>query len=100
MSARVLLVDDEPAIARSLTHPNPGIRRAMVEVLTQLPDINPQPWLLQLARDPDAEVRRTAITILASSQHASITRWLEQIRETETQPNVAAALDDLLRWRR
>jgi hypothetical protein len=92
--------DNTLALARKLTDADPRVRQQLADLLPQLAGVDPQPWLVHLAQDANPEVRRTAITVLASSNQASVTQWLEQIRDAETDPHVAAAIDDLLRKRR
>ena len=92
--------DNTLALARKLTDADPRVRQKLADLLPQLAGVDPQPWLVHLAHDPHPEVRRTAITVLASSDQASVTHWLEHIRDEETDPRVSATIDDLLRKRR
>lgn len=87
------------ALARSLTNADPQVRIELAEKLPQIDGIDPQPWLLQLSRDENAEVRRAAVTVIASSNDASVTRWLAELRDAESDPRVAATIDKLLRRR-
>jgi hypothetical protein len=55
-------------LARQLVHPDPRERRKLAEQLPRLTNVDPRPWLLQLAEDEDQEVRRTAAGILQAAR--------------------------------
>jgi hypothetical protein len=55
-------------LAKLLVHPDPRERRKLAEQLPRLANIDPRPWLLQLAEDDDLEVRRTAAGILQAAR--------------------------------
>jgi hypothetical protein len=55
-------------LARQLVHPDSRERRQLAERLPRLTNIDPGPWLRQLAEDEDADVRRTAAGILQASR--------------------------------
>jgi hypothetical protein len=55
-------------LAKQLVHPDPRERRKLAEQLPRLANIDPRPWLLQLAEDDDLEVRRTAEGILQAAR--------------------------------
>lgn len=62
---------DENALklARALDHADPRVRQQLCEALPGMSDIDPAPWLWELAEDSDDEVRRTARGILAASSN-------------------------------
>lgn len=55
-------------LAKHLIHPDPIQRRKLAEQLPRLTNVDPRPWLLQLAEDEDATVRRTAAGILQAAR--------------------------------
>jgi hypothetical protein len=55
-------------LAKQLVHPDPIQRRKLAEQLPRLTNVDPRPWLLQLAEDEDATVRRTAAGILQAAR--------------------------------
>lgn len=59
--------DRDVELALRLTDPDPKIRKALGQNVQELVDIDPAPWLLWLSEDPAVEVRRTAISIMATS---------------------------------
>jgi hypothetical protein len=59
---------DHLPLAKQLVHPDPRERRKLAEQLPRLANIDPRPWLLQLAEDDDLDVRRTAAGILQAAR--------------------------------
>jgi hypothetical protein len=55
-------------LAKQLVHPDPSERRKLAEQLPRLTNVDPRPWLLQLAEDEDPSVRRTAAGILQAAR--------------------------------
>lgn len=55
-------------LAKQLVHPDPRERRKLAEQLPRLTNVDPRPWLLQLAEDDDQDVRRTAAGILQAAR--------------------------------
>jgi len=87
-------------IARRLTHPEPQIRKELANALPQLPGVDAQPWLEELAADRDPEVRRVAISILGSDANPQVDAWLRERRREERDPRVAEMIDEILEKRR
>lgn len=61
-------------LAKQLVHPDPRERRKLAEQLPRLANIDPRPWLLQLAEDDDLDVRRTAAGILQAARPGTDSR--------------------------
>lgn len=61
-------------LAKQLVHPDPRERQKLAEQLPRLTNIDPRPWLLQLAEDDDLDVRRTAAGILQASRPGADSR--------------------------
>jgi hypothetical protein len=56
-------------LARALHDPDPQVRRALVEAIPTISDIDQAAWLWQLAEDEDANVRQAALNILSTSNN-------------------------------
>jgi len=69
--------DVEIELARQLTHPDAGVRRALARALPAAVGVDAAPWLLELSRDTNADVRLEAITLLATTGDPAL---LEQLR--------------------
>lgn len=55
-------------LAKQLVHPDAKERRKLAEQLPRMTNVDPRPWLLQLAEDEDQTVRRTAAGILQAAR--------------------------------
>ena len=55
-------------LALQLVHPDPRERRKLAEKLPRMTNVDPRPWLRQLAEDEDQDVRRTAAGILQATK--------------------------------
>ncbi len=61
------LTDRHLALARQLLDPDPAVRRRLARQLPEVPGLDAAAWLVLLSRDTDAEVRLTALTLLATT---------------------------------
>jgi hypothetical protein len=86
----------ELAAARRLGSPEPADRQKLADALSSLP-ISPVRWLLWLSHDKDAEVRRSAVSLMATSTDPRLTGRLREMRATERDRRVCALID---RWSR
>jgi HEAT repeat protein len=59
--------DVQLELARQLFDPDPRVRMCLVERLPSLQSVNVVPWLLQLCRDEDSDVRRAAVALIATT---------------------------------
>jgi len=66
-------------LARRATDPDPTVRRQLAESLPSLPGIDARPWLVELSYDENAQVRATAVTLMATSGDLELVHRLEQI---------------------
>jgi hypothetical protein len=71
----------------------------LVDDVLKAPGVNPRPWLMLLADDPDAKVRLAAITVMATSNDAALVELAWQRAIHDRDPRVAA-LANRLRERR
>ena len=54
-------------LARRLCNPDPSVRKRVGRAALATPGVNPVPWLVELSRDDDPEVRLTAVTLMATT---------------------------------
>ncbi len=57
----------EIEVAKRARHPDPAVRRALAHTLPDVAGMDAAPWLLELSRDPDSDVRLEAMTLLATT---------------------------------
>jgi hypothetical protein len=83
-------------IAERLVDPDARIRLQLVQWLPQAPGIDAGRWLLWLARDDEPQVRKAAITVLATASDPSLRRQLERIAQEEQDPAVLQTVRSFL----
>ena len=66
-------------LARRATDPDPKVRRELAEALPSIPGVDAKPWLVELSYDENAQVRATAVTLMATSGDLEMVQRLEQI---------------------
>lgn len=74
--------------AAELFDPNPAVRTRLARELIGVPGLNPQPWLLVLARDTNSDVRLTAITLLSTAADPSVLAEVESIARQDADQRV------------
>lgn len=82
-------------LARKLGSPDAELRAEACEELASDEGPHVRAWLLQLARDEDARVRRVAVGMLATTQDIGVHAALRSLRLTERDPQVRAMLEGL-----
>ena len=75
-------------LARRLFNADPGVRKQLARTLPELKSIDATPWLLHLSKDADAEVRLTAIALLATSGDPALLQQVEQIAAEDDDPRI------------
>ena len=75
-------------LARRLFDPNPDVRKKLVQDLPGLEGVDTVPWLLELCRDAEAEVRLAAITILATSSDPAVLDEVQQIAGRDSESSI------------
>ena len=88
------------ALARQLSDPNPAVRQDLARSLVSMTGVDAAPWLLWLADDEDAEVRLTAITLMASSGTPDLVAQAEQLANRDSDPRVRRQAEQIERLRR
>jgi len=87
-------------LAAQLFDPDPHQRRQMVRMLPELPGVDAGPWLAWLCRDPDAEVRLAAITIVATAGTPELLAEIESLARNDDDPRIQQQAEALMRLRR
>ena len=67
-------------LARQIYHPDPFVRRRVAETLPGMNQIDPLPWLKELAQDKSPQVREIARAILSTNRDPGIKAWLKEHR--------------------
>ncbi len=80
--------EDDFQLALQLTSPDPKQRIALVSDLPRLTGVDSRKWLAWLSYDENAEVRRAAVSILATSTDPTVQTHLRRIAERESDPEV------------
>jgi hypothetical protein len=88
------------ALARQLFDPDPKIRAGLARLVLELPGFPATPWLLQLSRDESAEVRRSAIALLATTGDPALVERIEEIARGDPDPHVQRQAERIARRRR
>jgi hypothetical protein len=66
-------------VGKHLASKDPEERRRWTEALPGMRGINTKDWLLLLSRDENAEVRRAAVTLMATSQDPEMLARVEEV---------------------
>jgi hypothetical protein len=88
------------ALARQLSDSNPAVRQDLARSLVSMTGVDAAPWLLWLADDEDAEVRLTAITLMASSGTPDLVAHAEQLANRDSDPRIRRQAEQIERLRR
>lgn len=75
-------------VVQRLTDPDPAIRRRWTAALPGVSGLDARPWLLWLCRDDDADVRLTAITLLATTADPDVLREIKQLSQSDPDPRI------------
>lgn len=86
-------------LARRLFDPDPRLRRDLVRMLPSLQEIDAVPWLLQLCRDADSDVRLLAITLLATSGAPGLVEQVERLARADPDPRIRRQAERLAKQR-
>lgn len=72
-------------LARRLFDPAPEARKQLLRLLPGLRTVDPLPWLLQLCRDQDNEVRLMAVSLAASSGDPALVAEVERLARQDSE---------------
>jgi len=84
-------------LALQLTDPNPTVRRELAESLPAMPGIDARTWLVWLSRDQNADVRLTAMSVMATTGDLNLMRRIEQMARRDVDPRVQRQGEQLLK---
>ncbi|MGQ9913484.1 MAG: HEAT repeat domain-containing protein [Thermogutta sp.] len=76
-------------------NPSPQRRREAVTRLWTIPDIDPLPFLFELAVDPDPAVRRDALVALGSVTNDAIRNWVVSACRLDASPEIRAMAETI-----
>jgi HEAT repeat protein len=68
--------------------PDPQVRRRLARLLPEVPGLDAVPWLVLLTRDEDAEVRLTALTLLATTGDPTLLDEVGELVRGDADPRV------------
>lgn len=88
------------ALARQLFDPDPEVRARLGRVLLGLPNVDAVPWLLQMCRDEDPEVRLAAIGLMATTDDEALLKAAEKSAREDPDPRVQQQAERIARKRR
>jgi hypothetical protein len=75
---------------KHLTSKDADERRRWAEALPGMRGVDAKSWLLWLSRDEHAVIRRTAVTLMATSQDPQLLRRVEQVAREDADPDTRA----------
>lgn len=85
----------ELEVAERLFDPDPAVRRQLARNLPSIPGIDAAPWLVQMARDQDAEVRRTAAALLVTTGDPALLEELRRMAREDPDAGIREQLERL-----
>lgn len=84
-------------LARRLFHPDSQTRKQLVQLLPTIPNLDAVPWLMELSRDADPQVRLAAITLMATSGEPALMSRLRRVSELDPDLTVRRRAGEILR---
>jgi len=85
----------ELEVAERLFDPDPAVRRQLARSLPSIPGIDAAPWLVHMARDQDAEVRRTAAALLVTTGDPALLEELRRMAREDPDAGIREQLERL-----
>jgi hypothetical protein len=89
--------DVELELARQLVDPDPVVRKQLAQAVPRLQSIDAAPWLMWLCHDSDAEVRMTAITLLATTGDMALLERVEAMARQDSDPRIRDLAEQIAR---
>lgn len=87
-------------LARWMFDPDPAMRMRLVRLLPGLPNVDAVPWLLQLTRDEDPQVRLAAIGLMATTGDPAVLEAIETIAREDPDPRIRGQAERVSQRRR
>ncbi|MCG8585515.1 MAG: HEAT repeat domain-containing protein [Pirellulales bacterium] len=88
--------DRDFLLAAKLADADPAVRARLARVLPRISSVAVSPWLWWLTEDANAQVRLTAISMLATSGNPEVRQRLRRLADGESDPRVAEQLRKIL----
>lgn len=86
-------------LARRLFDPDPAVRKRMARSLPGLRSVDAAVWLLPLCRDPDADVRMTAVTLMATTGDPGLLEQVEALARQDDDSRIRDLADQIAQQR-
>jgi hypothetical protein len=86
-------------LARRLFDPNPEVRKRLVQELPGLQGVDAVPWLMELCRDAETEVRLAAIAFLATSSDPAVLDEVERMAGRDSDSGIRRIADRIAQQR-
>ncbi len=86
-------------LARRMFSADPAVRKELARALPELRSIDAAPWLMQLSKDTDPEVRLTAITLMATSGDPLLLAEVERIAGADSDPRIREQVERIAQQR-
>ena len=86
-------------LARRFCDPDPEVRKRLARSLPGLQSVDAAAWLLPLCRDSDAEVRMTAVTLMATTGDPGLLEQVESIARQDADPRIRDLADQIAEQR-
>ncbi len=80
--------DSQLKMARATTDSDPQIRRQVVEALAGVDSFDTRRWLLWFSHDVDADVRRAAISLLATSADPALRKRVREAADDDSDARI------------
>lgn len=77
-------------LARGAVDSDPRVRKEVVEALSLIGSVDGRAWLLWFSHDHDAEVRRAAISLMATASDPELKKRVRQAAQSDADPRVRA----------
>jgi hypothetical protein len=91
--------DVDLELARQLFSPDAAVRKQLALAVPRLASVNAAQWLMWLAADPLPEVRRTALTTLATTGDPSLLDRIEELARKDSDQQIQALADQIAKQR-
>lgn len=88
--------EEEIRIASQLSAPQTEVRFGLLDSIIVRSDIDPRPWLLWLAEDPDRDLRLRAIDALSQVDDEAIRTSLRKRLMTEADPEISERIRQIV----
>jgi HEAT repeat protein len=75
-------------LARRLFDPDAEVRKRLARALPSMQSVDPAPWLLQLSRDHDPEVRLVAVGLIATTGDGALWQQIERAVQNDPDPRI------------